>query len=56
VRNGFTHDLADEFMRDLRNCLPLLQRQPAPLRGSTSASFSHGLPVRADAVPQEARR
>jgi hypothetical protein len=55
VRNRFTHDLADQFLADLRNCLPILQRQPAPLRGHRSASFSHGIGASMQTVPQEAR-
>ncbi|MCW2639964.1 MAG: hypothetical protein JWP76_2270 [Dactylosporangium sp.] len=55
VRNGFTHDLADQFLRDLRDALPLLQGQPAPLRGPEAGSFSHGIGSSDQAVPQEAR-
>jgi glutamate decarboxylase len=42
VRNGFTHDLAGQLLRDLRAALPILRRQPAPVRGPESAGFSHG--------------
>jgi glutamate decarboxylase len=56
VRNGFTHDLADQFLRDLRDALALLQRQPAPLRGPETASFSHGVGSSDQAVPQRAGR
>src|SRR5262249_59191741 len=42
VRNGFTHDLADLLLHDLRNSLPRLARQPAAQHDQTSASFSHG--------------
>jgi len=42
VRNGFSHDLADGLVDDLRRALPLLSRQAEPLRGSETASFAHG--------------
>ncbi|MGH3602008.1 MAG: pyridoxal-dependent decarboxylase, partial [Pseudonocardiaceae bacterium] len=42
VRNGFTHDLADLLLADLRTELPRLGRQPNPQRGAESSSFSHG--------------
>ena len=42
VRNGFTHDLADLLLDDLRRVLARLQRQTAPARGPEAASFSHG--------------
>jgi glutamate decarboxylase len=42
VRNGFTHDLADLLLADLRTELPRLARQPNPQRGTESSSFSHG--------------
>ena len=42
VRNGFTHDLADLLLDDLRRVLARLQRQTAPARGTEAASFSHG--------------
>jgi glutamate decarboxylase len=56
VRNGFTHDLADQLLHDLRGVLPRLQRQPAPLRGPERGSFSHGISSSHHAVPQEAQR
>ncbi|GII21823.1 glutamate decarboxylase [Planosporangium mesophilum] len=56
VRNGFTHDLADQFLRDLRDCLPELERQPAPLRGPDSVSFSHGVGSSNRAVTAAGRR
>ncbi|WP_433221190.1 glutamate decarboxylase [Dactylosporangium sp. CS-047395] len=34
VRNGFTHDLADLLLDDLRRLLPELQAQPGPLHPS----------------------
>ncbi len=42
VRNGFTHDIADLLLADLRTELPRLGRQPNPQRGTESSSFSHG--------------
>ena len=41
-RNGFTHDLADLLLADLRTELPRLGRQSSPQRGTESSSFSHG--------------
>jgi glutamate decarboxylase len=42
VRNGFSHDLADLLLDDIRRLLDQLGRQTGPQRGSESASFSHG--------------
>jgi glutamate decarboxylase len=42
IRNGFTHDLAELLLTDLRSALPRLSHQPAPQRGPESSSFSHG--------------
>jgi glutamate decarboxylase len=42
VRNGFSHDLADLLLDDLRRVLDRLEKQSAPQRGAESASFSHG--------------
>jgi glutamate decarboxylase len=42
VRNGFSHDLADMLLDDLRRVLPRLHRQQAPVRGEEAASFAHG--------------
>jgi glutamate decarboxylase len=42
VRNGFTHDLAELLLADLRSELPRLSRQPHPQRGPEASSFSHG--------------
>jgi glutamate decarboxylase len=42
VRNGFTQDLADLLLNDLRRLLPELQAQPAPLRSAQGgAGFHH---------------
>ncbi|GAA4259638.1 glutamate decarboxylase [Dactylosporangium darangshiense] len=43
VRSGFTHDLADLFMADLRGVLHRLEQQTAPARGPEVASFAHGI-------------
>jgi glutamate decarboxylase len=42
VRNGFSHDLADLLMADLRRALPRLQRQPAPEHDAETRPFAHG--------------
>jgi glutamate decarboxylase len=41
VRNGFTQDLADLFLSDLRRLLPELQAQPAPLPAARNTGFHH---------------
>jgi glutamate decarboxylase len=41
VRNGFTHDLADLLLADLRRLLPELQSQPGPLRPAHDATAFH---------------
>ncbi|HEY9525262.1 MAG TPA: glutamate decarboxylase [Thermopolyspora sp.] len=47
VRNGFSHDLADLLMADLRRILPRLSAQDAPLRGPADAGgFAHGAETR----------
>jgi glutamate decarboxylase len=40
IRNGFSHDLADLLVGDLRRLLPRLQAQPAPIREPDHA-FHH---------------
>ncbi len=42
VRNGFSDDLADLLLADVRRALARLARQPAPVRGAEHADFSHG--------------
>jgi glutamate decarboxylase len=42
VRNGFSADLAELLLDDLRRVLNRLGKQAAPQRGAESASFSHG--------------
>ena len=42
VRRGFTHDLADLLLSDIKRQLPKLQKQPAPSQDSTAGSaFRH---------------
>jgi glutamate decarboxylase len=42
VRRGFTHDLADLLLADLRRQLQRLERQPAPVHDAATASaFAH---------------
>jgi glutamate decarboxylase len=41
VRNGFTHDLADLLLADLRRILPQLDSQPGPLRTAHGTGFHH---------------
>ncbi|HEY3754338.1 MAG TPA: glutamate decarboxylase [Pseudonocardiaceae bacterium] len=42
VRNGFTHDMADMLVDDLKRALVLLGTQAGPVRGTEAASFAHG--------------
>jgi glutamate decarboxylase len=43
VRNGFSHDLADLLIDDLRRILPRLRRQREPHRSADDAgAFAHG--------------
>ncbi|MER6979463.1 glutamate decarboxylase [Streptomyces carpinensis] len=43
VRNGFSHDLADLLLEDLRRVLTRLEKQPEPHRGADDAgTFAHG--------------
>jgi glutamate decarboxylase len=42
VKRGFSHDVADLFLDDLRRQLPRLERQPEPVHGlATGAGFRH---------------
>jgi len=42
VRRGFSHDMADMLLSDIKRQLPRLQKQPAPVHDSTTASgFRH---------------
>ena len=40
-RNGFSLDLADRLVEDLRNLLPWLRRQPRPIYGPNDVSSFH---------------
>jgi glutamate decarboxylase len=42
VRNGFTHDLADMLLDDLRAAAVELGKQDRPRHGAERASFAHG--------------
>ena len=47
VRNGFSHDLADLLLEDLRRVLPRLGRQREPQRGpEDTTGFAHGAETR----------
>ncbi|GHF32538.1 hypothetical protein FHX82_005156 [Amycolatopsis bartoniae] len=39
---GFTHNLADLLLQDLRRALPRLRGQDKPQHGTESSTFSHG--------------
>ena len=41
VRRGFTHDLADLLIDDLKRALVRLEAQPEPIYGAEAAGFSH---------------
>jgi glutamate decarboxylase len=41
VRRGFTHDLADLLIADLKRQLPRLHAQAEPLHGSAESAFHH---------------
>jgi glutamate decarboxylase len=41
VKRGFSHDVADLLLNDLKRQLPRLQRQPEPVHNSTTASSFH---------------
>ena len=42
VRRGFTHDMADMLVDDLKRQLPHLERQGAPIHDATTTkTFSH---------------
>lgn len=42
VRNGFSADLGELLLTDVRRAVDRLARQPAPVRGAEHADFSHG--------------
>jgi glutamate decarboxylase len=41
VRRGFTHDMADMLLADLKRQLPRLERQPVPVHDDSSAGGFH---------------
>ena len=41
VRRGFTHDLADLLVADLKRQLVRLEKQPEPAHGADEAAFHH---------------
>jgi glutamate decarboxylase len=41
VRQGFTHDLADLVVHDLKRQLPQLEKQAAPVRDASVSAFHH---------------
>src|SRR3954471_22861268 len=41
VRRGFSHDLADMLVADLRRQLPRLEKQPEPVHDGTAQGFHH---------------
>jgi glutamate decarboxylase len=42
VKRGFTHDMADQLVADLKKLLPRLEKQPAPVHDQSSAGgFTH---------------
>jgi glutamate decarboxylase len=41
VRRGFSHDLADMLLADLKRQLPRLEKQPEPVHDSDSAAAFH---------------
>jgi glutamate decarboxylase len=41
VRNGFSRDLADLFLQDLKRMLPKLEKQAAPMAGEGAIGFHH---------------
>ena len=41
VKRGFSHDMADLLVADLKRQLPRLQKQSAPMHDGTATGFSH---------------
>ncbi len=53
VRNGFSHDLADLLLADLRRVLPRLAAQDRPRRGADDAGgFAHGAGPKSPRAPR----
>lgn len=52
VRNGFSHDLADLLLRDLRRVLARLDKQHEPHRDAEDAGgFAHGAETKNPRTP-----
>ena len=41
VKRGFSHDMADFLVSDLKRVLPRLEKQPAPVHDNKSGSGFH---------------
>ena len=41
VRQGFSHDLADMLVNDIKRQLPRLQKQAEPVHGADEQGFHH---------------
>jgi glutamate decarboxylase len=41
VKRGFTHDMADLLVHDLKRQLPRLEKQPVPVHDETTGSGFH---------------
>jgi len=42
VKRGFSHDVADMLVNDIKRQLPRLQKQPSPVNdGANASSFHH---------------
>jgi glutamate decarboxylase len=41
VKRGFTHDMGDLLVEDVKRQLPRLEKQPHPLHEGTATSFQH---------------
>jgi glutamate decarboxylase len=55
VRNGFSHDLADLLLDDLRRVLPRLEQQDRPHRDAeTAGAFAHGAETKHPKTPGRA--
>jgi glutamate decarboxylase len=55
VRNGFSHDLADLLLDDLRRVLPRLEKQERPHRDAeTAGAFAHGAETKDPRTPGRA--
>jgi len=41
VRNGYSRDIADMFLDDLKRVLERLEKQPSPTHDESSTGFAH---------------